>query len=118
MSKRIKHRVGNRWLRLVEIFGWSALAGGLAFIMFSLDAAIRAEDDAGGNPVRLLTGCAIFCFGCAITAGAKQSGTRWRCSQRGEEQRLTDAGACVGCQTTAALPDGSSAVSGRVAVRY
>ena len=52
------------------------MAGGLAFIMYSLDAAIRAEENAKGNMASVLTGCAFLFLGFVMAAAAKQSDTR------------------------------------------
>jgi hypothetical protein len=99
MLKRIKQRVGGRWWRSVEVTGCVTLAGGLTFIMYSLDAAIRAEENASGNIGKLLTGCAVLLLGFLMAAAARQSDTRWLCSQCGEQLRLREDRACVRCQT-------------------
>jgi hypothetical protein len=99
MPERIKQRVGSRWWRLVEVTGCVTLAGGLAFIMYSLDGAIRTEENAGGNMARVLTGCAVLFLGFVMAAAARQSDTRRLCSRCGEQLRFKDDRACVRCQT-------------------
>jgi hypothetical protein len=76
MPKRIKQPAGSRWWRLVEVSGRMTLAGGLAFIMYSLDAAIRIEENAGQNVGRLLTGCVVLFLGFVVAVvAARQSRT-------------------------------------------
>jgi len=99
MSKRIKKRAGSRWWRFVEITGCLMLAGGLAFILYALDASIRTEENSSGNLSRVITGCAVFFFGFVIMAAARQSDNCWSCSRCGEQLRLKDDRACLSCQT-------------------
>ena len=99
MPKRIKQRVGSRWWRLVEVTGCVTLAGGLAFIMYSLDAAIRAAENVDGNMAGVFAGCAVLCIGFVVAAAARQSDTRWLCSRCGKQLRLKEDRACVRCQT-------------------
>src|SRR5438309_10765187 len=99
MPKRIQQRVGSRWWRSVEVSGRVTLAGGLTFIMYSLDAAIRTDENASGNVGKVLIGCAVLFLGFVMAAAARQSDTRWRCSQCSEQLGLKEDRACVGCQT-------------------
>ena len=99
MPKRIKQPVGSRWWRLVEVTGYVTLAVGLAFVIYSLDAAIRTEENTGGSMARVLTGCAVLFLGFVMAAAARQSDTRWLCSRCGEQLRLKDDRACLRCQS-------------------
>ena len=99
MPKRIKQRAGRRWRRLVEISGRVTLAGGLAFVMYSLDAAIRIEENAGQNAGRLLSGCVVLFLGFVVAAAARQTDVRWLCSRCGEQLRLKGERICARCQS-------------------
>jgi len=99
MPKRIKQRAGSRWWRLVEVSGCVTLAGGLAFIMHSLDAAIRIEENTGQNAGRLLTGCVVLFLGFVVAAAARQTDVRWLCSRCGEQLRLKGERVCARCRS-------------------
>lgn len=73
MAERIEGQAGSRYWRCVEIAGRLTLAGGLGFIIYSLDAAIRAEERVGGNSGRVLTGCAVLFFGFMIAVAARRA---------------------------------------------
>src|SRR2546430_9170988 len=78
MAKRVKQRLGSMWWRPVEVAGWTVVAGGFVFFVYSLDAAIRDGKSAEQTLFSgLCAGVACF-FGSALGRGARASGTPWR----------------------------------------
>jgi len=97
MAKRVKQRLGSMWWRPVEVAGWTVVAGGFVFLVYSLDAAIRDGKSAEQTLFAVLcAGVACF-FGSALARVARASDTQWSCSRCGRPLRAKDDKACLNC---------------------
>jgi len=97
MAKRVKQRLGSRWWRTVEVAGWTVVAGGFLFLVYSLDAAIRAGNSAEQPPFEALGAGAACFFGSVLAMVARASDTQWSCSPCEKPLRAKGDKACLNC---------------------